>query len=423
MKAPLTLWFTWLVVWNLLSFGIVVVASKRLVIFAGPHKSASSTVQELLVQYGTGRRRYRKVKAFQQWRWPLLQSSPIPARKQWAGLVTYNHNNHTEEEEEDRHQLQLAMQETYHQYPNVMVGSEEFDRFGQTPWSHRNGVQAIQEIQQWLPADDAELELVINYRTPRHAQWISIWKQLTSLDELRMGEPAVSYPDWICHDDRVWEYLDCVANPLGLANAFVQQNWTVSLIDMGGVTARDLDIAHVSACDVLQVPCTDGWVRGVNRTLLMNPKRRSLDDVSDRQLDEMEWLLRQRDCVYQTAWFGLDTNPNLSILYQDSLWKDCPANNSPSIANHQLWNTTYMVQLLQSQFDCHTTNNPPPPPLQVTLTQLVAMQAKAAPVDETITTSPASSSMDWIVVQLLQWIMVGVLFRGLFQFRRRRRKK
>ena len=255
-------------------------------VFVGPHKSASSTVQEFLVQYATGRPRYRKLKAFQEWRWPVVKSSPIPARKQWARLAF-------EERENSRNSsfkqgLRDALNEAYEKASKVAVGSEEFDRFGPVPWSGRDGTVAIQEIIDWsFPV--SRVDVVVNFRSPRSSQWISIWKQLMSLDEQDGKVSPVTYPEWICNDGRdplgtakVWEYLDCVANPLGLALHLLETlpaTVKVWLIDMGGVSYQGLDIAHVSACHVLGLPCKDGWVRGINRTLLANPKFRSLHGV------------------------------------------------------------------------------------------------------------------------------------------------
>jgi hypothetical protein len=46
-----------------------------------------------------------------------------------------------------------------------------------TPWPHRNGMLAIREILGFTKSND--FSIVVNYRTPRQEQWISIWKQLT----------------------------------------------------------------------------------------------------------------------------------------------------------------------------------------------------------------------------------------------------
>jgi hypothetical protein len=151
---------------------------------------------------------------------------------------------------------------------------------------------------------------VVNYRTPRHKQWISIWKQLASLETSLFKTGDRSYKEWICDTDsdsdsnnnnnnnnnKVWEYLDCVANPLGLVHELLTKlpsmtAITVTLLDIGDISNKGLDIYHVSACDILNLPCMNGWVRGIhNRTLLVNPKTKALDnDITKTELDKMEW--------------------------------------------------------------------------------------------------------------------------------------
>ena len=75
----------------------------------------------------------------------------------------------------------------------VIFGSEEFDRFGSTPWSHRNGMLAIYDILNMTQPGMDNFEIVVNYRTPRHEQWISIWKQLTRTN-------PIPYQHYICTD-------------------------------------------------------------------------------------------------------------------------------------------------------------------------------------------------------------------------------
>ncbi len=386
--------------------------SRRLVIFVGPHKSASSTVQEFFVQYATGRPKYRKVKALIGWRWPLLPSSAIPARKQWARLVY--------PQSDLRPLLQKALQKTVAEFPNVVVGSEEFDRFGKTPWSHRDGIRAVQQLIDWATTNSTtQVDVVINYRTPRQAQWISIWKQLMSLEENLHNRESTTYREWICqnhseHDDdydkKVWEYLDCVANPLGLTVAFLQalsQNTHVTLIDMGGVARRNLDIAHVSACHVLGLPCKDGWVRGINRTLVVNPKSRPLEGVTPRQLEELEWLLQQRDCTYRKTLQDFEHQKRLSIVYPENLtWKHCREETTINFRN-----TTYLLYAMQSQFGCQSNHTAP---INVTQSMVEPLLNRH---------SVRNVRQDWIWIQFLQWTIIGILCAGLWQIRTRRQRR
>jgi len=411
---------------------------RRLVIFVGPHKSASSTVQEFLVQYATGRPRYRKLKAFQGWRWPVVTDSRVPARKQWARLV-YTHQSNLDE---THRALKTTLQETLKTYSKVAVGSEEFDRFGSTPWSHRDGTGAVNRLIEWAqdidPSKALQVDIVVNYRTPRQSQWISIWKQLMSLEETFHKRESITYPQWICQegngttasfDVKVWEYLDCVANPLGLTAALLQSlsekkrvhvDWKVTLIDMGGVARQRLDIAHTSACHIMGLPCTQGWVRGINRTLVINPKSRPLEGVSTPQLNELEWLLQQRDCTYRQLLNDNKKQNRLTILYPDALsWENCLERENVMGRNFQ--NTTYLLQAMQSQFGCQPSTED-----AFNLTRMVEEHWKATHTrtshrdDATLSTQEAGQ--DWLWIYLLQWAIVALLFAGLQQIKKQRHR-
>lgn len=403
---------------------------RRLVIFCGPHKSASSTVQEFLVQYATGRPRYRKLKAFQEWRWPVIKSSAnkIPARKQWAQLVVGS----DEAVNEDLHQ---ALKDAFDKAPNVALGSEEFDRFGAVPWSGRDGLTAIRKITEWANAiarlggdGPPQIDLVVNFRTPRQTQWISIWKQLMALDDLQHeSRTSVLYPEWVCARDetssaRLWEYLDCVANPLGLTLHLLSNlppNVKVSLVDMGGVAEKGLDIAHVSACQILGLPCSAHWVRGINRTLVVNPKSRQLEGVSTAQLDEINWLLQQRDCSYQQPLDEFQRQGRLEILHSlDLTWGHCQieAGSSKQEIFGSFQNTTFLVEVLKSQYLCQSDQ-------ALNLTEMMAQSNLTADLHGVRKRVSAANiaSKDWMWVIVLQWLFVAALFGSLFRVRKHNR--
>jgi hypothetical protein len=351
---------------------------RRMAVFAGPHKSASSSVQELFMKYAGNGPEGKLVKhpSLQKWTWPWnpRRRSYLP-RKGFAPLVT---------EEIGFHRL---IWDTILQVwnttstgddgnnfvsPNIIWGTEELDRFGTTPWSGRNGLQAIYQV--WNLTRPSSLDIVVNYRRPRKDQWISIWKQL-----IRKAE-GVSYSGFLCDPDeylRIWEYLDCVANPLGLVQALLDF-WdaqrrmmdttttrtgtvTIHLLDMQGVAAMKGDVGHVLACDVLGVECTaDHWLPNVERPILQNAKSGN-PGLSTEQMEEIEWILQQRDCSYRQRFLeatsttsGSITNDKstptrLALHYADNIWDVCPSSSSSRFSN-----TTFLLDLLQSQVGCGT---------------------------------------------------------------------
>lgn len=386
----------------------------------------------------------------------MVKGSRIPPRKQWARLVTDPINTTDVRSRELRLKLREALQEATRNVSNIVLGSEEFDRFGLVPWSHRDGRQSLQHLVEWTQsalhsgqsnASDSKLylDVVVNYRTPRSDQWISIWKQLMSFQENRQKTSSYTYPEWICQPhiqeyNKVWEYLDCVSNPLGLVHSLTQYftssslfseeriQWRITLIDMGGVSQKGLDIAHVSACDILGIPCTNGWVRGINRTLQVNAKSRPLGDVSSLQLNELEWLLRQRDCAFQQI---LEESVNIgqvSILYKDSLWATCPARSFSSTHSdaRRFLNTSYLLRLMQSQFRCQ-----PVELLHLNLTQFYISSSQMNAVfsankeleSKRLVAHHETNQYDWAFIQILQWCLIGSLLWGVLRVRYRRRNR
>lgn len=355
-----------------------------MVVFAGPHKSASSSVQELFMKYaGTGPEgKLVKHPSLQHWTWPWnpRRRSYLP-RKGFAPLVT---------EEIGFHRLiwdtilqvwnATDAENGEFQNPNLIWGTEELDRFGTTPWSGRNGLEAIQKVWNLTRPELPSLDIVVNYRRPHRDQWISIWKQL-----MRKEEDAVEYKRFLCDPEeylRIWEYLDCVANPLGLVQALLDfwdaerkhhhhhhhgddenKNMeetlvTIHLLDMKGVADMKRDVGHVIACDVLGVECTaDHWLPDVERPILQNAKSGN-PGLTAEQMEEIEWVLRQRDCSYrarlqEATTHHDDSTTRLVLHYADTLWDTCPPPSNTATGNTASFaNTTFLLDLLQSQLGC-----------------------------------------------------------------------
>lgn len=382
---------------------------ERLVIFAGPHKSASSSIQEFLVRYMSGRPKYQAVS--QGWKWPKIDSKSVkrvPERKVFAQLVS---SNDTELHED----ILRGILDGWQQTENMVLASEEFDRFGTTPWSQRDGMKALRKIVDRVKPP--QLDIVVNYRTPRHKQWISIWKQLTALaNRKKPGSETVDYKYFICQDERAWEFLDCVANPLGLVKALRSNGWNTTLMDMGGVEEQGLDIAHASACSVLQLDCVDGWVKGTNRTLMLfNTKNRELG-VTDHHLQEMEWLFRKRDCAYASQ---LENDGGVRILFHHSLWKDCDFETDAEL-HEKLGNTTFLLGLLQAQVGCSAAGR-----FAANVTQWIKSATSTATTRTLDATHDTRRSIEPAENRLfvLQMVQLGVLLFlfQIFRWRRRRR--
>jgi hypothetical protein len=318
------------------------ISSKRLVLFVGPHKSASTSIQTFFIEHAANtegsNNNSMKHPSFENWTWPYAPMATHPAA--YSDLVKHYPKQDQQWHDSRRAELYYTMSRVWDLYQNVILGDEEFDRMGDTVHSHRNGLQPLKNIVQLL--QPPRLDLVVNYRTPRHTHWLSIWKQISR------GKP---YRGFVCQGTKPWEHLENQGNPLAIVRELLLQHWNVTLIDMGGVERDGLDISHVLACEVLGVPCENGWVQGLEHTSMHANNRSGDPGLTNVQLNELEWILRQRDCSYMDELKHRHDDGQLTVLHQDaSLWQDC--DKFDSSFQRSLRNTTFLLQLIQSQVDC-----------------------------------------------------------------------
>jgi hypothetical protein len=422
---------------------------RRLVIFAGPHKSASSSVETFFQRFASNRggrggrvvaaaaagnntNNNERLSALDGWVWPWNPKLGGSYQSSKAFAILVNERNQQQKSSSSSsssvgvcalcqkvyQSILLALKE----YPttNLIVGTEEFDRFGTTPWSHRDGIGAIRDlinvIQKQIHQVNKEVErdqplggmiqveIVINYRRPRKDQWISIWRQLCRIDKKTYSEfMCPPLPSNIITNNydfvRLWEYLDAVANPLGLVVAILNQlgsnsqvisgdsNYNdrlvvskVHIIDMQGITDAGLDISHVIACQVLGAqPCLNGWLslqgnavdyppqNHTDRqttvvTALQENKKIGDPNLSINQLQDMETLFRLRDCSYRnqlesylptttTSSTGQSPTSSVHIHYGESIWDGCPSSEQQHMERTSL-STDDMLEFLQDQVGC-----------------------------------------------------------------------
>ena len=336
-------------------------------VLAGPHKAASTWVQRFFFLHASSHPpRSRRLPAFQNWTWP--HHSP----KGFAKLVTGDESSQALilqgiREAWNANTSSSSLPTTTN---NFVLGSEEFDRVGTTPSTHRDGIRAIFQIINATTTTTTDLDLpsspntqiVVNYRRPRRDHWLSIWKEVA-----QNSASNPSYQDFMCSPiDHIslWEILDCVANPFGLVQSLLQQQqphgvggggllWKVDLMDMQGISRAGKDIAHATACHILGgIPCENGRVQGVGDAdaNVFRNQRSGDPDLTPQQLDDMEWLLRQRDCTYREQFLQCQELGVLSIHFGDTIWDGCDPNNQ---SNRDFFvNTTLLFELFQRQVGC-----------------------------------------------------------------------
>lgn len=206
----------------------------------------------------------------------------------------------------------------------------------------------LENIGNWTKVDDKKIETIVHFRSPRMSQFTSMWKQATIRIKPQHG---YSFRKWLCDD----EYVDFMisrllggdSNPLESVQKLVDRGYLTHLIDMEGVAKAEKDISHVIACEILQVPCTNGWVDGVETDIISANQRKGSSYLTNSQLQEMEELFRIRDCSYQEQ---LINHERLVILHQDALWKNCTSDDKSQY--DRMRNTKVMLEALRDIVVC-----------------------------------------------------------------------
>eukprot|EP00980_Cylindrotheca_fusiformis_P003972 scaffold874_cov126-Cylindrotheca_fusiformis.AAC.5 len=132
---------------------------KKVVFFAGPHKAASTSVQDFFYHYAAG---WNKANpqgiALKHWRWPRIDDYGY---KVFGTFVTEANNIRLQTK------VLHGVQTSFDQSKNgIILGTPYFDQVG--PDATYDGLDAMLKIVNQLEIDDPrDVTVVLNYRTPR----------------------------------------------------------------------------------------------------------------------------------------------------------------------------------------------------------------------------------------------------------------
>jgi hypothetical protein len=394
---------------------------KQLVIFAGPHKTSETSIEEFFYSYAPGgfTKTLPEHEALADWVWPQILGGEVAGRgtephQVYEHLVMDAHNPGIQAE-----LLEGIAKEWELTNKGIILGSEDLDRVGSNPFSHTNAVDAIDRVIEKLKIDDAQdVTIVLLYKTPRINQWMALF----NFADIEMPEGQFDgYKEYVCEKESQterWEEVDTAMNPLHVATVFRQQGWKVVLIDMGGVQQAKRDVEHVIGCDVLGATCQNGWLEHlVNKTYAKNSaahdtvNARSFQTLSKAEEYDLENLFRTRDCNYE----ALVTDPGVTILYEQTMWLGC-VDVSEEIPP-RLTSTDVMLDAIQTQKDCGTG-----PPIRDIL-KAEESSSGSEHHDHASKTGSSNSSHKrpkWVVpVFLLLLIVAGTMSLGGYQRRLR----
>jgi hypothetical protein len=303
-------------------------ANRRLVVFIGPPKTASTTLQSFFSKYASNSHSNTKASVFQNWNYPFLLKDP-------NGLKEIRHG--------PNHSLFWEIQKEILEQPpeiNLLLGSEFLIQF--------ETCHTLEYLQNWT---NVTPEVVIMYRSPRMSHFLSIWKQQTKVG--RKEFYGYSFRDFLCSQktqEKVLEKLSVIANPLGLAKTAVGQNWPTFLLDMGGLDGQD--VSHAFGCDILKVNCQGQWMEGLQGVTIRKNSRWGDPNLTEGKQLELENIFTQRDCTYYDE---LHNHPLLTILYRRHLWENNCTNTGVSAEPKFRHNVTNMLNQMRAILGCATT--------------------------------------------------------------------
>lgn len=233
----------------------------------------------------------------------------------------------------------------------IVVGTELFDQVGRN--ARYDALTPMKKIVDDTVGADGDVTVILNYRTPRIEQWMSIWKA---------NDPNATYSEFMCKsyhnpDDpdlrkvRISQ-LSASMNGLNAAYEFLKLGWKVKLIDLAGVHEQNKDVTHVIGCDILLGQCEDGFIAKHNKFRTPDEEVPDIgNDVGEDEARKVEELFRSRDCGFeQFLQPYLDTN-QLEVMYRSQIWNDCQPERKEIYKN--LANADEIVYTaLLSQVDC-----------------------------------------------------------------------
>lgn len=336
-------------------------ASKKLVVFAGPHQVGANRIHKFFDRFATDYADSSTSKSLSVWKWPTVRSEddfdlilglgsdegegPPTSRHELFNLLFTR-----KEDSAIQEALMRAIRDSWEESINgIILGAENFDKVGSDPETGYDSLKTIYYLKEDLDLKNKDVTVVLLYRSPRLDQWVSVWQENTSSEE-------EFYVDFVCkgyEDMFLYEMLDTAMNPIKLASIYRQHGFNVVLIDEEGVNRSDGDVAHAFACYVLDgVECDDGWISdlkdGSGETEDPDTNKKLFLEDSDAQ--NLEEIFRQRDCAYKPD-IESDASGYFEVVLQRALWRDCKVVRDSEIGKGLL-DTEFVLDIVKSQQGC-----------------------------------------------------------------------
>lgn len=320
---------------------------QRVVLLAGPHKTASSSIQFNMFHWLKNESHASGLTKNWAWPSPLKKFQEDGCKMNWSSgfqifywwiqalmkrdTTTGIHCISDQGIYSRQEMIDHYKREFYNQWMegrSLVIASEAMDFVGseqlykypdelrekiilQLPW--HVGTDAHYPIK--ASGSDDNITVVIMYRSPRSGHLTSLWHQCCMED--------LSFHDFLISKQggKYSDYLMKSLDSLKLAKKFLDRGLEVVVVDMAGVQANGYDISNVIACDILGAECTnDKRFHGSEhqeKVGIINVKTHSDSklNVTLNQLDQMNAVIQKYDCNF----VALMGNAKLKILYSYAL--------------------------------------------------------------------------------------------------------
>lgn len=286
----------------------------KVVLLAGPHKAASTTLQWVSTVYAS--------MLNLQWQW-LVPDSYSQKEWKWSPIKSFapfvftyfgtkdKAKNMTFEELKDTYRKEFARQWN-EENNNIIFGSEQIDMAADLKYKDKDLIKEILDI---VPDTAVQsITTVVVYRSTRISHVKSLWKEIG-------GWHNSSFYQFLLHEDneaftRFYHSVDS----LRLATAFLEKGMNVKLLDLSGINtkANKEDLYTIFGCDILELQCKSTKDKGRVPAVLSQhtpkdaerlvgwftaPQNVRYDtnvvNVTDNQMNQIDELLRRYDCTYE----------------------------------------------------------------------------------------------------------------------------
>lgn len=329
----------------------------KVVFLAGPHKTASSTIQSIAVKYG----KMENV----PWLWDLKKGSGLKAfafhfLKPWVKEVLekngnnirdgfdyhsirhYNIHHNNIHHNDIQHfsswveTYKNQFSDHYDQGYNIIFGGEDFDKIT-NPNFDDSLIQYVLDIVPKEVIKNGNFKTLLTYRSPRIDHVKSLWKQLKKI----YRKKDMTFYDFICDERQYFLNRFEAIDSLALTQKLLSKGLSVKLLDLSGMKLKEnITLYSVLGCDIMKLPC---HIHDNQRMPLAisqhedndkildfmmthrNVKSEGVTNVTLEQEYEIDILMKKYDCV---QWHLLDDKSTLfssgqfEILYGTQLWKN-----------------------------------------------------------------------------------------------------